>query len=48
MGNAVVAITVSYISAALGFFLALTIYRAKPEGFLNRVLAASFFSSPCG
>ncbi|NPV59961.1 MAG: hypothetical protein HPY75_09885 [Actinobacteria bacterium] len=43
MGNAIVAITVSYISAALGFFLAFSIYRAKPKGFLNRSLAAAFF-----
>ncbi len=42
MGNAVVTITIAYVSAVFASFLSAVIYRAR-KGFLNRSLAAALF-----
>ncbi|MBC7231583.1 MAG: hypothetical protein H5T74_14490 [Actinobacteria bacterium] len=42
MGNAVVTITIAYVSAVFALFLSAAIYRAR-KGFLNRSLAAALF-----
>lgn len=43
MGNALVAITISYICAAFALLLSVVIYRAHRGSFLNRTLAVAFF-----